>query len=94
MKDGIMLWSQLSASSSQEGHNASRAILNGTTFWMPAGDDSDPWHQADFAITLNLLKLAVQGAPNDELYVHNFTVTYANSSGLFQNLTSDGKIKV
>lgn len=94
MENGVILWSQLTASS-QNGYNASRARLNnGKKFWFPAEDDSDPWHQVDFAITLDLLKLKVQGAPNDELFVKSFTVTYANSSGIFQNLTSGGAIKV
>ena len=95
MKNYVILWSQLTASSSQNGRNASHARLDRVkNFWMPAENDSDPWHQVDFAITLDLLKLKVQGAPNDELFVKTFTVTYANSSGIFQNLTSDGIIKV
>lgn len=94
MEKGLILWSQLFASSYQNGYNASHGRLNDNNFWMPADSDSDPWHQVDFAITLGLIKLKVQGAPRDALFVHNFTVTYANSSGIFQNLTSGGMIKV
>ena len=91
MPSYIILSSQLSASSQKLYIDAR---LHSKFFWVPSDDDSDPWYQVDFAITLDLLKLTVQGAPNDELFVKNFTITYANSSRIFQNLTSGGIMKV
>ena len=92
MERYFILWSQMSASSQRRDYLEAR--LHFVYSWMPTEDDSDPWLQVDFAITLDLLKLTIQGAPNGELFVKSFTVTYANSSGIFQNLTSGSILKV
>ena len=92
MQRYFILWSQMSASSQQRDYLEAR--LHFVYSWMPTHNDSDPWLQVDFAITLDLLKLTIQGAPSGELFVKSFTVTYANSSGIFQNLTSGSILKV
>ncbi len=94
METGLILWSQLSASSSSEGHNASAARLNGTGYWLPADDDNDPWFQVDFAITLWLGRMKMQGAPSADQWVTTFTISYADLSEVFTNFTNNGAIEV
>ncbi len=94
MQNGLILWSQLSASSSSEGHNASDARLNGAGYWLPADDDNDPWLQVDFSITLWLRRIKVQGASSADQWVTTCTISYADSSGIFQSYSEDEGIKV
>ena len=95
MENGLILWSQLSASSSFEGYNASNAKLNGAGHWLPAEDDIDPWLQVDFAIILWLESLTTQGASTtSDQWVINFTISYAINFTVFTDLTENGTIKV
>jgi hypothetical protein len=94
MENGLIIWSQLSASSSFEGYNASDAKLNGAGHWLPAEDDIDPWLQVDFAIILWLEELTTQGASSSDQWVMNFTISYAINFTEFTDLTESGAIKV
>ena len=87
MQTGLILWSQLSSSSSSENSEASDAKLNGSRSWLPAANDTESWLQVDFSTTLQLVSLKTQGSPSSKLWVKSFTISYANSSGIFRNLT-------
>ncbi|XP_028418372.1 lactadherin-like [Dendronephthya gigantea] len=87
MQSGLILWSQLTSSSSSEGNKASHAVLNGPRTWLPAANDTEPWLQVDFSTNLQLVSLKTQGSPTSEQWVKSFTISYANSSGIFRNFT-------
>ena len=94
MKSGLIYWSQMSSSSLSEGHTAHAAVIDGPGCWLPDANDTEPWVQVDFSTTLQLVELETQGSPNSGQWVTTFTILYANSSGIFKNLTDKANIKV
>ena len=94
VQTGLILWSQLSSSSSSEGGEARDARLTGSRSWLPAANDTEPWLQVDFSTTLQLVYLKTQGSPSSQQWVKSFTISYANTSGIFKNITHGGITKV
>ena len=84
----------IQASSSTKGHTPDHAFLSGKNYWLPTEDDKEPWLQADFAITMWLHVLETKGSSDSGQWVTNYSISYAESDGIFKNFTSGGAVTV
>ena len=84
----------IQASTSTQGHVPKQAFLSGSNYWLPTEDDNEPWLQADFAITMWLHELETEGSSNSGQWVTSYSISYAESDGIFKNFTSGGAVTV
>ena len=96
MENGLILDSQLSASSAKYSYysSATRGRLNSTngtlaserySGWIAADNDHAPWFQVDFLSNVTVTAMVTQGLASGESYVKEFTVDFNSSEGGHQD---------
>ena len=96
MENGLIMDSQLSASSQKYYHfsGAASGRFNSKTMtnhrlggWVAAEDDTAPWFQVNFIHNATITAIVTQGLDTGESYVKEYTVSFNSSERGFQNYT-------
>lgn len=87
--------SQLSASSSVNGHAAEKGRLDGTSCWIPSGSlqAAGQWLQVDLGGTRKVTGVVIQGCPQEDKWMTSLKLQHSMDGKTWTDYTADEPVR-